>query len=136
MAQTPMPVIRVLCVENHAVTRRGLEAAFLIHDDMELAGQAESGEEALRLCADLLPDVVLINVGLPGMSAPAVARAVRDRWPTIRVVGLVGMERPGLREEMARAGAFCCVEKAGTSDELMAAIRTAYHTPPAPPETP
>ena len=84
--------IRVLLVDDHAVVRSGLSAFLLVYDDLELVGEAGSGEEALRLCPQLKPDVVLMDLVMPGMDGAQATRAIRARCPEIQVVALTSFK--------------------------------------------
>ena len=72
------PLIHFLLVDDHAVVRSGLSAFLLVHDDLELVGEAGTGEHAVRLCEQLKPDVVLMDLVMPGMDG---ATATRPRTP-------------------------------------------------------
>jgi DNA-binding NarL/FixJ family response regulator len=126
LTETPQANIRTLCVDDQAVVRRGVALVLMAHDDVELVGEAESGEEALALCEMLRPDVVLMDIVMPGMGGLAATRAIRQRWPATYVVGITSFVQPGLLDEMRRAGATQCLSKNGSSDELIQAIRSAY----------
>ena len=123
------PVIRVLCVDDQPVVRHSLAMALLAYDDMALVGEAPCGEDAVRLCATVSPDVVLMDIVMPGMGGVAATRAIHDRWPSIRILGLTSFVQPALFDEMRQAGAAKCLLKNGSGDELMNAIREAYHAP-------
>jgi len=98
----------------------------MAYDDMEMVGEAASGEEALRLCETASPHVVLMDIIMPGIGGVAATRAIRERWPDVRVVGLTSFVQPSLLDEMRQAGATGCLIKTGSSDELIDAIREAY----------
>ena len=83
----PTPT-RVMIVDDHALVRSGLRVFLLAFDDLELVGEAANGEEALRLCKQLQPDVVLMDLVMSGMDGVAATRAIRERWPQIQVVAL------------------------------------------------
>ena len=76
---TEPPRLRVLLVDDHAMVRRGLAAFLKAFDDLELAGEAAQGEEAVQRCAEVQPDVVLMDLLMPGMDGVAATRAIRER---------------------------------------------------------
>ena len=74
-ASTP---IRVIAVDDHVILRSGIRLLLLTLDDIELVGEAHDGEEALRLCDALRPDVVLMDMVMPGMDGAATTRAIKN----------------------------------------------------------
>ena len=121
----PSDPIRVLVVDDHAVVRSGLRAVLLAFDDLKMAGEAGSGEEALRMCEQLQPDVVLMDLVMPGMDGTAATRAIRERWPQIQVIALTSFKERGLVEEVLKAGAMGYLLKNVSAEEIGAAIRGA-----------
>ncbi len=118
--------IRVLVVDDHDVVRIGLEAFLLASDGLELAGEAAGGEEAVRLCAELEPDVVLMDLVMPGMNGAAATRAIHQRLPQIPILILTSFEQEDLVHEALEAGAIGCVIKNVSTRELADAIRAAH----------
>src|SRR5439155_4576593 len=80
--------IGVLIVDDHAVVRSGLEAFLQVHDDLELVGEAANGQQALHLCEQVQPDVVLMDLMMPGMDGATATRAIRQQFPHIQVIAL------------------------------------------------
>ena len=118
--------IRVMLVDDHAVVRRGLSTFFLTSDDLQLVGEATGGEEAVRLCESLQPDVVLMDLVMPGMDGVQATRAIHERWPHIRVIALTSFETDELVQGALRAGAISYLLKNVTALELAEAIRAAH----------
>ena len=118
--------IRVLLVDDHAVVRSGLSAFLLAYDDLELVGQAGSGEEAVRLCDRLQPDVVLMDLVMPGIDGAQATRAIRERCPSIQVIALTSFKEKELVEGAMEAGAIGYLLKNISADELARAIREAH----------
>jgi len=100
----PTP-IRVMLVDDHAVVRSGLAAFLLAYDDLELVGEAASGEEAVRLSQQLRPDVVLMDLVMPGMDGATATRAIRERCPQIQVIALTSFKEKELVQGALEAGA-------------------------------
>lgn len=117
--------IRVLLVDDHAVVRSGLGAVLMAFDDMELVGEAGNGEEAVRLCEQSQPDVVLMDLVMPGMDGTTATRIIREQWPQIRVIALTSFKEKELVESALKAGAMSYLLKNVTADELAATIRGA-----------
>jgi NarL family two-component system response regulator LiaR len=118
--------IRVMLVDDHAVVRRGLSAFFLASDDLQLVGEAAGGEEAVRLCESLQPDVVLMDLVMPGMDGVQATRAIRERWPHIRVIALTSFETDELVQGALQAGAMSYLLKNVSALELAEAIRATH----------
>ncbi len=120
-----MPV-RVMVVDDHAMLRRGLATFLKTFDDLELVGEAESGEEAVRLCAQLRPDVVLMDLILGEMDGVAATRAIRQHNPEVQVIALTSFQEADLVHRALRVGAIGYLLKNVSADELAAAIRAAH----------
>jgi NarL family two-component system response regulator LiaR len=118
--------IRVLLVDDHAVVRSGLSAFLLAFDGLELVGEAGSGEEAVRLCDRLQPDVVLMDLVMPGMDGAQATRAIREKCPAIQVIALTSFKEQELVEGAMEAGAIGYLLKNVSADELAGAIRAAH----------
>jgi two-component system, NarL family, response regulator LiaR len=117
--------IRVLLVDDHAVVRSGLSAFLLAYDDLELAGEAASGEEAVKLCSGLKPDVVLMDLSMPGIGGVEATRAVMAECPGTRVIVLTSFKEKDMVEGALKAGALSYLLKNVSAGELAAAIRGA-----------
>ena len=118
--------IRVLLVDDHAVVRSGLGAFLLAFDDLELVGEAGGGEEAVRLCNQIQPDVVLMDLVMPGMDGATATRVIREHWPQIQVIALTSFKEKELVEGALEAGAIGYLLKNVSADELADAIRKAH----------
>jgi len=115
-----------MIVDDHAVVRSGLAAFLMVFDDLELAGEAGSGEEAVRLCAELQPDVVLMDLVMPKMDGATATRALRERCPHVQVIALTSFKEEELVQGVLQAGAIGYLLKNVTAEELAGAIRAAY----------
>lgn len=117
--------IRVLIVDDHAVVRSGLSAFLLAFDELELVGEAASGEEAVRKCIELAPDVVLMDLIMPGMNGADATRAIRAACPDVKVIALTSFKDDDLMQKTLQAGAIGYLFKNVSADELVRAIRSA-----------
>jgi NarL family two-component system response regulator LiaR len=117
--------IAVMVVDDHTVVRHGIRFSLLAFDDIELVAEAENGEEALRLCDEIQPDVILMDMLMPGMDGAATTRAVLERYPGVRVIALTSFEEGGLVEKALQAGAISYMLKDTAIDDLADAIRLA-----------
>ena len=123
---SPSPRIRVLVVDDHTMVRRGLATFLKAFDDLELAGEAASGQAALELSAQLQPDVVLMDMVMPDMDGAAVTRLLRSQSPSIRVIALTSFTEEILVQSALQAGAIGYLLKDVSADELAQAIRAAH----------
>ena len=117
--------IKVLLVDDHAVVRSGLSAFLMAFDDLELIAEASSGEQAVALCNRFHPDVVLMDLKMPGMDGAEATRRIRENWPDIQVVALTSFKEKELVESVLEAGAIGYLLKNVSADELAAAVRAA-----------
>jgi NarL family two-component system response regulator LiaR len=118
--------IRVILVDDHAVVRSGLGAFLLAFDDLELVGEAGGGEEAVRLCGQVRPDVVLMDLVMPGMDGAAATHAIRERFPQIQVIALTSFKEEDLVQGALEAGAIGYLLKNVSAGQLADAIRAAH----------
>ncbi len=124
-SKTQSDPIRVLVVDDHEMVRRGLAVFLDAFDDMVLVGEASSGEEAVRLCETLKPDVVLMDLLLPGTDGVAATRMIRQLSPDIQVLALTSYKEEELVQAALQAGAIGYMLKNASIDELAQAIRAA-----------
>ena len=117
--------IRVLVVDDHAVVRSGIEYSLMAIDDIELVGSADKGADAVRLCEELQPDVVLMDMIMPEMDGVSATRAVLKRCPQVRVIALTSFQEGSLVQKALQAGAISYLLKDVGMEELAAAIRSA-----------
>jgi len=117
--------IAVMIVDDHTVVRHGIRFSLLAFDDIELVGEAENGNEALSLCSEVQPDVILMDMLMPGMNGVAATQAILERYPHIRVIALTSFQEGSLVEEALQAGAISYMLKDAAIDELVDAIRSA-----------
>jgi len=122
---TPPQMIRVLLVDDHAVVRGGLSYFLSTTDDIEVVGEAANGEQALRLCAELHPDVVLMDMIMPQMDGFTAMQHLRQRHPDIRVIALTSFLEGEFVQRALQAGASGYLLKDVQAHELAEAIRAA-----------
>ncbi len=122
----PSAPIRVMLVDDHTMVRCGLATFLEVSDDLELAGEAAGGNEAVQLCARLLPDVVLMDLAMPDMDGVAATRIIRQRFPGVQVLALTSFTEEALIQNALQAGAIGYLLKDVTADELAQAIRAAH----------
>ena len=117
--------IRIMTVDDHEIFRGGIEFALDAYDDIELVGGAHNGEEALRLCEQLQPDVILMDMRMPGLDGPATTQAIRQQYPRVQILALTSFHDEQLVQRAMAAGAIGYVLKGIPIKELVGAIRAA-----------
>lgn len=122
--------ISVFVVDDHKVVRNGLRTFLSAYDDLILVGEAVDGEDALRQCAVLKPDVVLMDMMLPGMDGAATTRAIRSILPQTQIIALTSFPEEELVAEALKAGALSYLLKYIEADDLATAIRNAMRGQP------
>ena len=126
MTKTSSPPIRVMLVDDHLMVRRGLATFLKVYDDLELMGEASSGQEAVQLCDQQQPDVVLMDMVMPDMDGASATRLIRQQFPSIQVLALTSFKEESLVKGALQAGAIGYLLKDVTADELAQAIRAAH----------
>jgi NarL family two-component system response regulator LiaR len=117
--------IRVMLVDDHAMVRKGLTAFLKTKPDLMLVGEASNGQEALEMCEQLQPDVILMDLVMPRMDGAAATCAIRKRWPHVQVIALTSFQEKELVQEALQAGAISYLLKNVSVDDLADAIRAA-----------
>jgi len=120
-------MFRVLIVDDHKVIRQGMAARLRREPDIEIAGEAGNGEEAIQRAHELLPNVILMDFSMPRMDGVEATRKIHAELPDIRIIGLSMYEEADRAKAMLEAGAAGYVTKSAELEELLAAIRTAHH---------
>jgi two-component system, NarL family, nitrate/nitrite response regulator NarL len=115
--------VRVLVVDDHPLFRDGVIRALTDDPSIEVVGEAADGSEALSAIADLTPDVVVLDVRLPGMDGPQVLKAMQDRGDGSRVLFLSAFDEPSLVHDALARGAAGYVCKDADESEIRAAVR-------------
>jgi NarL family two-component system response regulator LiaR len=117
--------IRVVIVDDHEMVRSGLAIFLRVMRDLELVGEASSGEEAVEVCEEVNPDVVLMDMVMPGLDGASATRAVVERCPATRVIALTSFPEEDLVQRALEAGAMGYLLKNVNANELATAIRAA-----------
>ena len=118
-----MPKTRVLLVDDHAILREGLRALLSYYDDVEVVGEAQDGAESVVRVDELRPDIVLMDIAMPGMNGLEATRQIRLKHPEIRVVILTQHEDPQYVLPLLQAGASGFVSKRALGTDLINALR-------------
>ena len=125
----PVPItkpVRVLVVDDHAMVRRGLATFLKVFDDLQLVGEAESGEAAVELCGETLPDVVLMDMVMQNMDGATATSIIRKQHPQTQVIALTSFKEGELIKKVLEAGAIGYLLKDVSAEDLASAIRAAH----------
>jgi DNA-binding NarL/FixJ family response regulator len=115
-----------MVVDDHDTVRRGLSVFLRAFDDFELVGMAADGAEAVQLCGELQPDVILMDMKMPVMDGVAATRIIRQEYPHIQIVALTSFNDPETLHTLMELGAAGYMFKNVPADELANTIRLAY----------
>lgn len=118
--------IRVMIVDDHAVMRTGLRYTLKSFDDLELVGEAGSGASAIEKCARLQPDVILMDMVMPGMDGAETTLRIRQCCPEIQIIALTSFQEKDMVERALQAGAIGYLLKNVAAKDLAQAIRAAH----------
>jgi two-component system response regulator NreC len=121
-----MSLIRILLVDDHEIVRAGIKVLLMAEEDMEVIGEAASGQEAVDLASRLAPDVVVMDVQMPGLNGIEATRQITSACPDCAVLALTIHEDEQYFFQMLAAGALGYVPKRAAPDDLVRAIREAY----------
>ncbi|MGE0274289.1 MAG: PAS domain S-box protein [Nitrospiraceae bacterium] len=121
----PRAPVRVLLADDHAMLRQGLRSVLHAYADVEIVGEASDGEQALLLAQSLQPEVVVMDVNMPGVDGIEATRQLRQEQPTIAVVGLSVHNNPQIERAMRDAGAAGFLTKDSAVEQLYVAIQEA-----------
>jgi NarL family two-component system response regulator LiaR len=117
--------IQVMLVDDHNVVRSGLATFLRAYGDLELVGEAKNGLEAVNLCHQKKPDVILMDLMMPEMDGIAATRAILADYPDIKIIAMTSFEEEELVHGVLAAGAISYLLKNVSADELSKAIRAA-----------
>ena len=118
--------IRVMLVDDHDMVRKGLAVFLKVQTDLELVGEARDGEEAVRVCEQSQPDVILMDLVMPRMDGAAATRVIKEKWPGVQVIALTSFQEKNRVQGVLQAGAISYLLKNVSAGELAEAIRAAH----------
>jgi len=119
-----MDKIRILLADDHTLIRTGIATLLQTNRDFEIVGEAEDGEQAVEKTKQLHPDVLIIDVSMPGLSGIEATRIIKTEYPDVNVLVLTVRESEELVYQILKSGAGGYVPKSAGKEELSAAIRT------------
>lgn len=119
--------IRVMLVDDHMMVRDGLKLFLSTYDDIEVVAEAGDGEEAVTICQQTQPDVILMDLLMPKMDGATATALIRQSYPQVQVLALTSHAEGKLVQDALQAGAIGYLLKNVHADKLSEAIRSAYH---------
>jgi DNA-binding NarL/FixJ family response regulator len=123
----PPDVIRVLIVDDHALYRRGLQTVLATEDGIEVVGEAADGVEAVDRAEETMPDVIVMDVGMPKRGGIDACRVIKQRVPSVRILMLTSSDDEANLFEAVRAGANGYLLKDVPPEEVATGIRGVFH---------
>lgn len=129
-APTSARTIRVMIVDDHLMVRDGLQVFLSVYDDLEVVAEAEDGEEAIELCAQVQPDVILMDVMMPNVDGPTATARILEAFPQVQVIALTSFVEEDLVRQAIQAGATGYLLKDVKPEKLAEAIRAAHRGHP------
>lgn len=118
--------IKILLVDDHTVVRSGLTKFLRVNKDFQLVGEASDGSEAVQLASLHKPDVILMDLMMPGMDGVTATRAIHEKMPAVKIIALTSFADHNLVQGALRAGAAGYLQKNVTAQDLAHAIRAAH----------
>jgi NarL family two-component system response regulator LiaR len=115
-----------MLVDDHAMVRRGLATILKVFDNLHLAGEAENGAAAVKLCGEVLPDVILMDMVMPDMDGATATRIICEKYPQVKVIALTSFKEGDMIKSALAAGAIGYLLKDVSANDLARAIRAAY----------
>lgn len=116
-------VLRLVLADDHEVTRTGFVSLLAGHPQFEVVGQASDGLQAVELCEQLLPDIVILDIRMPGLNGLGAARLLQQRLPTVKVVMFTMDDSPEYLEAAMNAGAVGYLLKDASRAEVIQALQ-------------
>lgn len=123
-AMTAAPTIRLLLVDDHGIVREGLRALLDDGEEFVIVGEAANGDEACEAVRRVQPDIVLMDLKMPGMAASDAIRVIRASSPAVKVIALTSYAEDGQVREIMAAGAAGYILKDVTKADFVTALRT------------
>src|SRR5512140_2686126 len=121
-----MTAIRILLVDDHAVVRSGLSKFLMVNKDLELVAEASDGAEAVQMAGLHKPDVILMDLMMPGVDGITATREIHQKYPEIKIIALTSFSEQNMVQGALQAGAIGYLQKNASASDLGNAIRSAY----------
>ncbi len=118
-----MDKIKILLVDDHAIMRDGIRALLSLYDDIEIVGEASEGTEAIEKTQELMPDVVVMDIAMPGMDGLEATRRIKKNNPEVKILVLTQHDNREYILSAIKAGTAGYIPKKALGSELVSAIR-------------
>jgi DNA-binding NarL/FixJ family response regulator len=118
--------MRIVIADDHTITRLGMQQLFQGEDDLQVIAEAGTGSDALRIVEALRPDILLLDINMPGMSGVEVARTLRGTMPELRIVILTGYDDEHYVQTLLQLGVRGYLSKSAPAREVVLAMRAVY----------
>jgi len=122
--------IKVLIVDDHDMVRKGLTLLLHSFEDFEVVADIDNGQMGVTLCRKYQPDVVLMDILMPGIDGITATKMIHEHWPSIQIIALTSTADKDVIYDVVKAGAISYLLKNGSIDEVADAVRAAYHRQP------
>jgi DNA-binding NarL/FixJ family response regulator len=119
-----MKKIKIVLVDDHKLLRDGIRNIIEQRSDIQIIGEASDGREAIKIALELLPDVIVMDLAMPGMNGIEAAKIINKKKPHLKIIGLSMHSGKQFIQGMFKAGAMAYLLKDGDADELITAITT------------
>ncbi|MBN1289242.1 MAG: response regulator transcription factor [Actinobacteria bacterium] len=119
-----MKKVKTMIVDDHKIVRDGLKAVFEQGSPIDVIAEAETAEEALEMLTKVKPDVILMDISLPGMNGLKATQQIREKYPKMTVLILTMLDQEGYVYEAVKSGAMGYMLKSSSTDDLIDAIVT------------
>lgn len=118
-----MRTLQIVIADDHSVIREGLKTLFAAQSDLEVVGEAERGEDACRLALELRPDVLIMDVSMPGLGGAKATKRVKETCPSVKVLAFSAYEDEVYVRQLLAAGAAGYILKRTAASEIARAVR-------------
>lgn len=119
-------MIRILIADDHALVREGIKALLKMNDDIEVVGEASDGQEAIKLALKLVPDIVLMDISMPGLGGLEATNEIKKQEPNIKIIVLTQYDDKEYISRFLKAGVSGYILKKAVGSELINAIRAVH----------
>jgi two-component system invasion response regulator UvrY len=118
-------MISVLLVDDHQLVRTGIQALLNSDNEIQVVAVAESGEQAVEMVGELAPDVVLMDVSMPGIGGVEASRRILRQNPAVKIIGLSAYNDGPIPQQLLKLGVLGFISKSSSAEEMICAIRKA-----------
>jgi len=119
-------MIKILLVDDHELVRTGIEALLNSQEGISVIGGSNCGETALDMLVDIIPDVILMDVNMPGIGGVEACRRILQKYPDIKIIALSVHNDGPIPQQILKLGALGFISKGSPVEEMVSAIRTVH----------